>query len=294
MSVIDLHSHSTRSDGKESPTEVFERAAEAGVDILALTDHDTVKGWQEAADAAQRVGIGFVPGIEVTSVARVKKDDRERLISVHLLAYLPDPNHEAFHKMLGDTLTTREARGRSIVDRLAADIDITWEMVLEHLEPGATIGRPAIADTLVSMGLVQNRSAAFDHYLSTDGPYFVSHDTVDVVEAIGLIIESGGVPVIAHPLTHVTQETNSEDLPREHFELMIDAGLMGFEVFHRDVPEPARKWLLELADKHGLIVTGSSDYHGIHGKPNRLGENSTAPEMLERILSAGTGSQAII
>lgn len=294
MSIIDLHSHSTRSDGKESPTEVFEHAAAAGVNILALTDHDTVKGWPEAAEAAQKLGLGFVPGIEVTSVARVQQEGRQRLISVHLLAYLPDPNHKAFHKMLGDTLTTREARGKSIVDRLAEDIDITWEMVLGHLEEGATIGRPAIADTLVTMGLVQNRSAAFDYYLSTDGPYFVSHDTVDVVEAIELIIKSGGVPVIAHPLTHVTEETNSEDLPREHFELMIDAGLMGFEVFHRDVPEPARNWLLDLANKHELIVTGSSDYHGIHGKPNRLGENTTSSEMFERILSAGNGSQALL
>jgi predicted metal-dependent phosphoesterase TrpH len=294
MSIIDLHSHSTRSDGKESPTEVFEHAAEAGVNILALTDHDTVKGWSEAAEAAQKLGLGFVPGIEVTSVARVQQEGRQRLISVHLLAYLPDPNHEAFHKMLGDTLTTREARGKSIVDRLSEDIDITWEMVLGHLEEGATIGRPAIADTLVTMGLVQNRSAAFDYYLSTDGPYFVSHDTVDVVQAIELIIKSGGVPIIAHPLTHVTEETNSEDLPREHFELMIEAGLMGFEIFHRDVPEPARNWLLDLADKHELIVTGSSDYHGIHGKPNRLGENTTSSEMFERILSAGNGSQALL
>ncbi|MFM1983642.1 MAG: hypothetical protein RL723_77 [Actinomycetota bacterium] len=294
MSIIDLHSHSTRSDGKESPTEVFERAAAAGVNILALTDHDTVKGWPEAAEAAQKLGLGFVPGIEVTSVARVQQAGRQRLISVHLLAYLADPNHEAFHKMLGDTLTTREARGKSIVERLSEDIDITWEMVLGHLEEGATIGRPAIADTLVTMGLVQNRSAAFDYYLSTDGPYFVSHDTVDVVEAIELINKSGGVPVIAHPLTHVTEETNSEDLPREHFELMIEAGLKGFEVFHRDVPEPARNWLLDLADKHELIVTGSSDYHGIHGKPNRLGENTTSSEMFERILSAGHGSQALL
>lgn len=294
MFRIDLHSHSNRSDGKESPTQVFEHAARHGVDILALTDHDTVKGWPEAAAAAKNLGLGFVPGIEVTSVARVQASGRERLISVHLLAYLADPNHEAFQRMLGDTLTTRETRGRSIVDRLASDIDITWEMVLEHLEPGATIGRPAIADTLVSMGLVENRSAAFDYYLSTDGPYFVSHDTVDVVEAIGLILQSGGVPIIAHPLTNVTEQTTSGDLPREHFELMIDSGLMGFEVFHRDVPEPARRWLLELADKHSLVVTGSSDYHGIHGKPNRLGENTTAPEMFERILAAGSGSAAII
>lgn len=294
MSIIDLHAHSTRSDGKESPTEVYQHAAAAGVNVLAMTDHDTVKGWVEAAEAAKSLGLGFVPGIEVTSVARVKRDSHSQIISVHLLAYLPDPNHEAFHQMLGDTLVTREARARNIVDRLSADIDITWEMVMEQIESGATIGRPAIADALVAMGLIENRSAAFDHYLSTDGPYFVAHDTVDVLDAISLIKLSGGVPVIAHPLTHVTENTNSEDLPREFFESMIDQGLMGLEVFHRDVPEPARQWLLEVAKKHDLIVTGSSDYHGVHGKPNRLGENSTSEEMFNRILSAGTGSAAVL
>jgi predicted metal-dependent phosphoesterase TrpH len=294
MSIIDLHAHSTRSDGKESPTEVYQHAAAAGVNVLAMTDHDTVKGWVEAAEAAKGLGLGFVPGIEVTSVAKVKRSSHSQIISVHLLAYLPDPNHEAFHQMLGDTLVTREARARNIVDRLSADIDITWEMVMEQIESGATIGRPAIADALVAMGLIENRSAAFDHYLSTDGPYFVAHDTVDVLDAISLIKLSGGVPVIAHPLTHVTENTNSEDLPREFFESMIDQGLMGLEVFHRDVPEPARQWLLEVAKKHDLIVTGSSDYHGVHGKPNRLGENSTSEEMFNRILSAGTGSAAVL
>ena len=294
MAIIDLHSHSTRSDGKESPTEVYQHAAAAGVDVLAMTDHDTVKGWAEAAEAAKQFGLGFVPGIEVTSVARVKPGGQTQIISVHLLAYLPDPNHEAFHQMLGDTLVTREARAKSIVERLSVDISITWEMVLEQIQAGATIGRPAIADALVAMGLIQNRSEAFDHYLSTAGPYFVAHDTVDVLDAISLIKQSGGVPVIAHPLTQVTENTISEDLPREFFESMIDQGLMGLEVFHRDVPEPAREWLLDVAKKHDLIVTGSSDYHGVHGKPNRLGENSTQPEMFERILAAGTGSKAVL
>lgn len=292
MTTIDLHSHSNRSDGKESPTEVFEHAAAAGVDVLALTDHDTVKGWVEAGEAANRLGLGFVPGIEVTSVARVTRGEQKRLISVHLLAYLPDPNHESLQSMLGDTVATREARGRSIVERLGEDLDITWDMVQEHLQPGATIGRPAIADTLVAMGVVGNRSEAFDYYLSTDGPYYVSHSTVEVGDAIQMIKRSGGVPIIAHPLTSVTNETSSEDLPLAHFEEMIELGLAGFEVYHRDVPEPARNWLLDLANKHNLIVTGSSDYHGLHGKPNRLGENSTDPEMLQRIVALGSGTAA--
>lgn len=287
--IIDLHAHSTRSDGKESPTEVFERAALAGVDILALTDHDTTTGWDEASIAAKRLGLGFVPGIEVTTVGKPAEDRR---ISVHLLAYLPDLNSTALHSVLGETKVSREARGRAIVDRLASKLPITWEMVLEHLEDGATIGRPAIADTLVTMGVVENRSAAFSYYLDSNGPFYVSNDTVEVTEAIELIRLAGGVPVIAHPLTGVNSQTRRSDLPLSHFERMIECGLAGFEVFHRDVPEEARTWLLDLAKKHDLIVTGSSDYHGEHGKPNRLGENSTSAEMLDRILELGTGTKA--
>lgn len=292
MVKIDLHTHSTKSDGLDSPSVLVQNAAKAGLDVIALTDHDTVKGWDEARSKALELGLGFVPGIEVTSVSDVERFGKTIRISVHLLAYLPDPNHQALEIVLGDTVATREARGRAIVDRLAEEIPISWEMVMEHLEKGATIGRPAIADTLVSMGLVRDRSAAFDYYLSTDGPFYVSHSTVSTLEAIGLIRQAGGVPIIAHPLKGVGPDTDPEDLPMAHFEQMIASGLQGVEVNHRDVPEAARKWLLELAAKHELVVTGSSDYHGELGKPNQLGENTTSKEMLDRILELGTGTKA--
>lgn len=290
--IIDLHTHSTRSDGLDSPTEVIQNAKQAGVEIIALTDHDTVSGWDEARTKSIELGIGFVPGIEVTSVSDVERFGKKIRISVHLLAYLPDPDHKALEIVLGDTVATREARGRAIVERLAEQIPITWDMVLDHLDEGATIGRPAIADTLVTMGLVSDRSAAFDYYLSTDGPFYVSHSTVSTIDAIGLIREAGGVPVIAHPLKGVGPDTDPEDLPMDHFQEMIAAGLQGVEVYHRDVPDTARTWLLELASSHDLVVTGSSDYHGLDGKPNRLGENSTSSQMLERILQLGTGTKA--
>jgi predicted metal-dependent phosphoesterase TrpH len=292
MVKIDLHTHSTRSDGLDSPSELIANAAKAGIDIIALTDHDTVSGWDEARGKAFELGLGFVPGIEVTSVSDIERFGRSIRISVHLLAYLPDPDHKALEIVLGDTVATREARGRAIVEKLAEQIPITWEMVMDHLDKGATIGRPAIADTLVTMGLVPDRSAAFDYYLSTDGPFYVSHSTVSTLEAIGLIRAAGGVAVIAHPLKGVGPDTDPEDLPMAHFEEMIAAGLQGVEVYHRDVPETARKWLLELAGTHDLIVTGSSDYHGVSGKPNQLGENTTSQEMLDRILLLGTGTKA--
>jgi 3',5'-nucleoside bisphosphate phosphatase len=292
MVKIDLHTHSTRSDGLDSPSQLIANAARAGIGIIALTDHDTVSGWDEARGKASEMGLGFVPGIEVTSVSDVERFGKTIRISVHLLAYLPDPDHKALEIVLGDTVATREARGRAIVEKLAEQIPITWEMVMDHLDKGATIGRPAIADTLVTMGLVPDRSAAFDYYLSTDGPFYVSHSTVSTIEAIGLIRAAGGVPVIAHPLKGVGPDTDPEDLPMAHFEQMIAAGLQGVEVYHRDVPETARKWLLELAAKHDLVVTGSSDYHGVEGKPNQLGENTTSREMLDRILLLGTGTKA--
>ena len=294
MVKIDLHTHSTRSDGLDSPTDLMINAKKAGLDVIALTDHDTVSGWDEARGKAFELGLGFVPGIEVTSVSDIERFGRTIRISVHLLAYLPDPDHKALEIVLGDTVATREARGRAIVEKLAEQIPITWEMVLDHLDKGATIGRPAIADTLVTMGLVADRSAAFDYYLSTDGPFYVSHSTVSTLEAIGLIRQAGGVPVIAHPLKGVGPDTDPEDLPVDHFEEMIAAGLQGVEVYHRDVPETARKWLHELAAKHDLIITGSSDYHGVSGKPNQLGENTTSQEMLDRIVALGTGTKATL
>ena len=292
MVKIDLHTHSTRSDGLDTPSQLVANAAKAGITVLALTDHDTVSGWDEARSKAIELGIGFVPGIEVTSVSDIERFGRTIRISVHLLAYLPDPNHEALALVLGDTVATREARARAIVDKLARELPISWEMVMDHLDKGATIGRPAIADTLVTMKVVSNRSEAFDYYLATDGPFYVSHSTVSTVEAIELIGKAGGVSVIAHPLKGVGPNTSPEDLPLDHFEEMISKGLSGIEVFHRDVPEAARSWLLDLASKHDLVVTGSSDYHGVAGKPNQLGENTTSQEMLDRIVKLGTGTKA--
>lgn len=292
MVKIDLHTHSTRSDGLDTPTQLMENARAAGLQVIALTDHDTVSGWDEGRKKAIELGLGFVPGIEVTSVSDIERFGEKIRISVHLLAYLPDPEHKALEIVLGDTVATREARGKAIVENLAQQIPITWEMVMDHLDEGATIGRPAIADTLVTMGLVSDRSEAFDYYLSTDGPFYVSHSAVSTIDAIGLIRQAGGVAVIAHPLKGVGPDTDSEDLPMDHFEQMIAAGLQGVEVYHRDVPETARKWLLALASKHNLVVTGSSDYHGLDGKPNRLGENTTSQEMLDRILQLGTGTSA--
>lgn len=292
MTVIDLHAHSTRSDGKESPTEVFTQAAQSGVNVLALTDHDTTEGWSEAAEAAKQLGLGFIPGIELTTRATVPHGQTSQLISVHLLAYLPDPKHPKLQTMMGESVASREVRAMAMVDLLAVDFEISWDDVLAELSHGATIGRPAIADALITRGFVASRSEAFAGILSKPGGCYVPNQVVDTLDAIQTVLDAGGVPIIAHPLTGIGSNADRGDLPLAHFEALIASGLAGFEVYHREVPELARDWLLELAAEHDLIVTGSSDYHGIHGKPNRLGENTTSEEMLSRILSSASGTPA--
>lgn len=289
--MIDLHTHTTKSDGKDTPTELVQNAKANGVSVLAITDHDTTAGWDEAIAAARSNGISLVPGIEVSTRQLV---GGERRVSVHMLAYLPDPNNKALLFEMEKTRTSRIARAKKIVDLLAQDYPISWEQVQAELEPGATIGRPAIADALVSAGVVPTRSDAFTSILHNRSKYYVSDHSLDTLEAIRLIREAGGVSVIAHPLIDFPAGASVNDLPKEHFEELIRAGLNGIEVNHRSVPERAKSWLEELALKHNLIVTGSSDYHGITGKDNRLGENQTSPEMLERILNQASGFEAFL
>ena len=288
--MIDLHAHTTRSDGTEPPAEVVRKAKAAGVTVLAITDHDTVAGWDEALTAARSHRIGLVPGIEVSTRAEVDG----RRISVHLLAYLPNPENPELLAELEKTRSSREVRAREMVRLLGADYPISWEDIENQLEPGATIGRPAIADALVAKGIVPTRSDAFTSILARRSPYYVSDYSVDTLAAIGLIRRAGGVSVIAHPLIDFPAGRSTSDLPEEHFEQLIAAGLDGIEVDHRSVPEFAKGWLRQLAQKHNLIVTVSSDYHGLGGKENLLGENSTSPEMLQRILDQAEGFEALL
>lgn len=292
---IDLHAHSNCSDGKESVEEVFRQAKLAGVDVLALTDHDTTHGWPLAAAAASAEGIGFVPGIEVTTRAHVYSPSGDLTkFGVHMLAYLPDPNHEQLQQVLSESVTSREIRLRAIVEKIGADYDLDWSDVEMFLADGATFGRPAVADAMVHRGHFENRDDVFARVWpnGADRYYVPNRGVPDTVESIRLIRSAGGVPIIAHPLSRGKGPEVGQAMPREHFEEMIAAGLAGFEVDHRDVPEHAQKWLREMAAEFDLIVTGSSDYHGLTGKQNRLGENTTSPEMLERILAQATGTNA--
>ncbi len=274
LPAIDLHAHSDRSDGTESPAQVMVAAREAGLDVVALTDHDTWDGWEEAAAAVGRTGVALVRGAEISTSAGG--------ISVHLLSYLHDPDARGLGAAVRRARDSRLGRARRMVQRIARDFDLTWEEVEARLEPGGTVGRPHIADALVARGYVTDRTTAFAEILNSRGPYYVPYDAPDVVAAGELVRRAGGVPVMAHPRA----ASRGRVVQDEVIEELAAAGLAGLEVDHRDHDEGARAQLRDLARSLGLFVTGSSDYHGA-GKPNRLGEHLTDPAVLEQIESEG-------
>jgi predicted metal-dependent phosphoesterase TrpH len=278
---IDLHAHSNVSDGTQAPADVVESAAGAGLDVVALTDHDSTDGWAEAAVAARKSGVALVPGMEISCRTREG-------ISVHLLSYLHDPAHPGLLEEITKAKDARHTRAQKMVTLLAEDYPLTWDDVIHHVAPGATLGRPHIADALVAAGVVEDRAEAFNSILTSHSRYWVQHYAPDPALAVELVRDAGGVPVFAHPVASARGRIVGEGTYRE----MIDAGLAGLEIYHRDNPEEGRVFLRRIAKRYGLLVTGSSDYHGA-GKPNLLGENLTSPEVFARIEELGTGSAVV-
>lgn len=273
---IDLHLHSNVSDGTGSPTDVVREAHAAGIRTMALTDHDTADGWDEAREECLRLGMTFVPGMEFS--ARIEQG------SIHILAYLVDPNFAPLAEELDKLQNDRENRLRQMTENVGADYDITWNHVMEQVAAsGKSLGRPHLADALVAQGIIGERGEAFDGILSKNGPYYVSQYALGPIDAVKLIRAAGGVPVMAHPTT------KGRVAPMEYIDRLIEAGLGGYEIEHRENMEPGKTILRELCVERGLIITGSSDYHGT-GKPNQPGENTTEPEMLAKIIEQGTGS----
>ncbi|AZZ52471.1 PHP domain-containing protein [Rathayibacter festucae] len=268
----DLHTHSLVSDGTEPPEVLVRAAASAGLDGVALTDHDTTRGWAAAIAAAEEAGIDLLPGMELSS--------RVGWASVHVLAYLPDPEDPGLVAETSRIRSERSHRAQAIVAAIAADYDLTWDDVLAQTSPGTTIGRPHIADALVARGLATDRSAAFAGILDWRGGYFQPHYAPDPVEAVRLVRAAGGVPVIAHPATSTRGIAIESMLPE-----LVDAGLFGLEVEHRENTAAGKRRLRELAARYSLVTTGSSDYHGT-GKPNRLGENTTERATVDAIRGA--------
>jgi predicted metal-dependent phosphoesterase TrpH len=270
---IDLHTHSTVSDGTESPVEVMRAAAAAGLDVVALTDHDAMDGWDAGAAEAERLGIGFVPGIEVSC--------SHKGMSIHLLAYWPRRDDPALTSMLALTREARVERAREIVRRVGEDYPLTWDAVAARSGDAATVGRPHIADALVDGGAFPDRDAVFAQVLAGNSKYYVPHYAPQVVDAVRALRAAGGVPVFAHP----GADGRGRIVATSVIEAMADAGMVGLEVDHRDHSPAQRERLGAIAERLGLVRTGASDYHGA-GKANRLGEELTTPEAYAALVAA--------
>jgi hypothetical protein len=271
--VIDLHTHTNNSDGTDSPRELVNKAISLGVSVLGVTDHDTTGGWQEAIRTV-RGNISLALGSEISCLT----DDG---ISVHMLGLLFDGEHKEMQTMLEETRDGRLPRMRKMIEKMrAAGIEISMDDVEAARPPGATLGRPHLADALVNKGIIKSRDEAFQGMLNNDSVFYVSHAAPTPVEAIRMIAQAGGVSVIAHPFASL----RGQILQASDFADLVAAGLHGIEVDHRDQNPDERAMLRNIANELGLVITGASDYHG-SGKLNSLGEFLTAPAQWEKLES---------
>jgi predicted metal-dependent phosphoesterase TrpH len=252
-SGIDLHAHTTASDGSLSPTELVDKAADLGLTALAVTDHDTIGGLSEAADAAARRGVDFVPGVELSV-----EDEGGRF---HLLGYLFHPEDAALGEHLKRLRESRARRNAQMAEKMAAlGVPVTMDDVCaEAGEDAEVIARPHFAQALIKKGVVSSVKEAFDRYLSTGKPLYLPKEVLTPAEAIGLLHAAGGIAVMAHP---GLVPLNAEALSRRVESLAKEAGLDGIEAYYSQHSPAQTARFLELADRLGLVVTGGSDFHG--------------------------------
>jgi predicted metal-dependent phosphoesterase TrpH len=269
--MIDLHTHTTCSDGTDTPRELVNKAIVQGIEVLGITDHDTTSGWQEATQTL-RGSLQLALGAEISCLTNDG-------ISVHMLGMLFDPNHQEMQTVLEETRDGRLPRMRKMIEKMRAEgMDISIQDVENAMPVGATMGRPHLADALVSKKIVKSRDEAFIDLLHNDSRFYVSHAAPTPTEAVALIRRAGGVAVIAHPFaSHRGQILKADD-----FADLVAAGLNGIEVDHRDQNPEERAMLRVIAHELDLVITGSSDYHGT-GKMNSLAENHTNREQWQRL-----------
>ena len=274
--LIDLHTHSNASDGTDSPSELIDKAISKGLDVIALTDHDTVGGWDEATAALKNHESNSKLELVLGSEVSCQGEDGT---SIHVLGLLFDPGYTPLISEFEKTRENRVTRMSRIISRLnEAGIEITIEEVNAQKRGDATLGRPHLADALVARGHVASREEAFNIFLHNGSKFYINHYSPSPEVAIRLIKEAGGVAVIAHPLA----SRSGRKIDLGTLNQLIQAGLDGIEVDHRDHNEMERSELMRLAIEHNLVVTGSSDYHGT-GKMNQLAEFTTHPEQWERL-----------
>jgi len=285
--LIDLHTHSTASDGTDTPEQLVAAAHRAGVDVLAITDHDTTGGW-DAAAAALPIGMRLVRGAEFSCVSPTGRE--ERPVSVHLLGYLFDPTHPAIvaeHSRLRDERVHRLAR---ITEKMAADgYPVDVESVFALVPEGTSAGRPHLARALVGAGVVESVNEAFATLLHNGSPYYVPKADTPVERAIAMVRAAGGVAVFAHAFARrrgrVVEPSVIADLAA--------VGLGGVEVDHPDHTPEDRELLRELAAAHDLVTTGSSDYHGTN-KITPVAVEHTDPDALDALVARTSGVDVLV
>lgn len=272
---IDLHTHSSRSDGTDTPAELMRNAAAADLDVVALTDHDATEGWDEALQAAGEVGIRLVRGIEIST--------QFEGVSVHLLGYEFDPTYQPLVDELERVLGGRTQRLPRLLAKLAEHgMPLTEDEVLAVAGDAAAWGRPHVADAMIAKGYIADRDEAFRDWLVPGKPAYVGRYSADLFHAVDLLVAAGGKPVVAHAWARESRgKLTAEVLGR-----LAGAGLAGIEVDHPDHDPESRAALAAIADDLDLAKTGSSDYHGTgKGPAFHLGANLTDPAELERLLA---------
>lgn len=266
---VDLHTHSTASDGLYEPSELLRRAREVGLRVLALTDHDTTDGLERAAQAAQEVGIDFIPGIELNTDAGGGE--------IHVLGYFPEFQRPAFQAVLRTLRDAREHRGQRMVELLNEQgIAISWERVREIAR--GSVGRPHVARALMEAGYVQSIPEAFERYIGRGCRAYVPRYHLTPVDATRLIDSANGLPAIAHPLDLPGLEKLQAWLPE-----LCSVGMVGLETYYGPYTQEHEQILHALADKYHLIPTGGSDFHGPGIHPTPLGGRYVPLESVERL-----------
>jgi predicted metal-dependent phosphoesterase TrpH len=266
---IDLHTHSTASDGIYSPTELLHKAKEIGLRVLALTDHDTTGGLEEAARAARTLDIDLIPGIEINTDVGGGE--------VHVLGYFLEFQHPEFQAVLKVLRDARERRGERMVELLNEHgVNISWERVREIAQ--GSVGRPHVAKALMEAGYVQTIGEAFDKYIGTGCYAYVPRYKLTPEDAVHLIASANGLPVIAHPI-----ELPGLDELRDWLPGLCKAGMVGLETYYGPYTPENERELLALAQEYNLIPTGGSDFHGPGMHPTPLGGHHVPFEAVERL-----------
>jgi len=268
---VDLHIHTSISDGRFSPQEIVERSARLGLSVIAICDHDNTNGIPpalKAAKAFQRLEV--IPGVEISTYAPSNE--------VHVLGYFMDFNNSKLRNTLADSRNSRLERAKEMISKLnELDIDISWQQV-QQVAGDSTVGRPHIARTMLDKGYIKSFKEAFDKYIGLGGPAYVERHKITPPQAVALIKEANGLPVLAHPLTINEPEKMIIELKA--------AGLVGIEVYYNAYNKVERNTLALLANKYNLIASGGSDYHGLDDKAETmLGDAGVPPESAERLIA---------